>query len=71
MASSSSSPPFRRCRRRSSRSSPKAASSSSRSVYGGNEGVVLFRKREGALVRMRSVTGAHFLPLVGRHGFVR
>jgi protein-L-isoaspartate(D-aspartate) O-methyltransferase len=37
--------------------------------YGGNEDVVLFRKRDGALVRVRRVIGAHFVPLVGRHGF--
>jgi protein-L-isoaspartate(D-aspartate) O-methyltransferase len=37
--------------------------------YGGNEDVVLFRKREGALVRVRSVAGANFVTLVGRHGF--
>jgi protein-L-isoaspartate(D-aspartate) O-methyltransferase len=36
---------------------------------GGNEEVVLFRKRDGALIRVRSVAGAHFVPLVGRHGF--
>jgi len=69
MASSSSPPPFRRCRRRSSRSSPKAASSSSRSVYGGNEDVVQFRKRDGALVRMRRVIGVDFVSLIGQHGF--
>ena len=39
--------------------------------YGGNEDVVLFRKRGGELVRIRSVIGAHFVPLVGRHGFTR
>jgi protein-L-isoaspartate(D-aspartate) O-methyltransferase len=39
--------------------------------YGGNEDVVLFAKRKGALVRVRSVIGAHFVPLVGRHGFTR
>jgi len=37
--------------------------------YGGNEEVVLFRKRDGALVRVRRLIGAHFVPLVGRHGF--
>jgi protein-L-isoaspartate(D-aspartate) O-methyltransferase len=37
--------------------------------YGGNEDVVLFAKRGSALVRVRSVIGAHFVPLVGRHGF--
>jgi protein-L-isoaspartate(D-aspartate) O-methyltransferase len=39
--------------------------------YGGNEDVVLFAKRRSALVRVRSVIGAHFVPLVGRHGFAR
>jgi protein-L-isoaspartate(D-aspartate) O-methyltransferase len=39
--------------------------------YGGNEDVVLFAKRGSALVRVRSVIGAHFVPLVGRHGFAR
>lgn len=39
--------------------------------YGGNEDVVLFRKRDGALVRVRRVIGAHFVPLVGRHGFAQ
>jgi protein-L-isoaspartate(D-aspartate) O-methyltransferase len=39
--------------------------------YGGNEDVVLFAKRGGTLVRLRSVIGAHFVPLVGRHGFAR
>ena len=39
--------------------------------YGGNEDVVLFRKRKDALVRVHGVIGAHFVPLVGRHGFTR
>ena len=37
--------------------------------HGGNEDVVLFAKRDGVLVRVRSIIGAHFVPLVGRHGF--
>ena len=36
---------------------------------GGAEDVVLFEKREGDLRRVRSVTGAHFVRLYGRHGF--
>jgi hypothetical protein len=28
-------------------------------------------KRAGALVRVCSVIGAHFVPLVGRHGFAQ
>jgi protein-L-isoaspartate(D-aspartate) O-methyltransferase len=39
--------------------------------YGGNEDVVLFAKRGRTLVRVRSVIGAHFVPLVGRHGFAQ
>jgi hypothetical protein len=39
--------------------------------YGGNEDVVLFMKRAGALVRVCSVIGAHFVPLFGRHGFAQ
>ena len=39
--------------------------------YGGNEDVVLFAKTKGPLVSVRSVIGAHFVPLVGRHGFAR
>jgi len=39
--------------------------------HGGNEDVVLFTKRSGRLERVRSVIGAHFVPLVGRHGFAR
>jgi len=36
---------------------------------GGDEDVVLFAKRGGVLHRIRTVTGARFVPLVGRHGF--
>ena len=36
---------------------------------GGAEDVVLFEKRGGALVRVRSVSGAHFVRLHGRHAF--
>jgi protein-L-isoaspartate(D-aspartate) O-methyltransferase len=36
---------------------------------GGAEEVVLFAKREGALHRLRSVTGANFVRLYGRHAF--
>src|SRR5712691_5593639 len=36
---------------------------------GGDEDVVLFRKRDAALHRVRRVVGARFVPLVGRHGF--
>jgi protein-L-isoaspartate(D-aspartate) O-methyltransferase len=36
---------------------------------GGAEKVVLFEKRGGALHRVRSVCGAHFVRLRGRHGF--
>jgi protein-L-isoaspartate(D-aspartate) O-methyltransferase len=39
--------------------------------HGGNEDVVLFTKREGALVKVRHVIGAHFVPLIGRYGFTR
>jgi hypothetical protein len=34
-------------------------------------GVELFRKRADALVRVRIVIGAHFVPLVSRHGFAQ
>jgi protein-L-isoaspartate(D-aspartate) O-methyltransferase len=37
--------------------------------YGGAEDVVLFEKRAGELERVRSVSGAHFVRLHGRHGF--
>jgi protein-L-isoaspartate(D-aspartate) O-methyltransferase len=36
---------------------------------GGAEDVVLFEKRDGELRRVRSVSGAHFVRLYGRHGF--
>jgi protein-L-isoaspartate(D-aspartate) O-methyltransferase len=36
---------------------------------GGAEDVVLFEKRAGDLRRIRSITGAHFVRLHGRHGF--
>ncbi|HZC28271.1 MAG TPA: protein-L-isoaspartate(D-aspartate) O-methyltransferase [Gaiellaceae bacterium] len=36
---------------------------------GGDEDVLLFRKRDGALQPVRSIAGARFVPLVGRHGF--
>jgi protein-L-isoaspartate(D-aspartate) O-methyltransferase len=36
---------------------------------GGDEDVVLFEKRRGALQRVRSLGGAHFVRLHGRHGF--
>jgi len=36
---------------------------------GGNEEVVLFSKGPRGLERRRTVTGAHFVRLVGRHGF--
>lgn len=36
---------------------------------GGAEEVLLFEKRAGRLRRLRRLTGAHFVPLVGRHGF--
>jgi protein-L-isoaspartate(D-aspartate) O-methyltransferase len=36
---------------------------------GGEEEVVLFEKREGALVRLRTVTGAHFVRLYGAQAF--
>jgi protein-L-isoaspartate(D-aspartate) O-methyltransferase len=36
----------------------------------GHEDVTLFERRgDGALVRVRSLTGAHFVPLRGRYGF--
>src|SRR5918995_2696652 len=37
--------------------------------FGGAEDVVLFQKRGGTLQRVRSVSGAHFVRLHGRHGF--
>jgi protein-L-isoaspartate(D-aspartate) O-methyltransferase len=36
---------------------------------GGSEDVTLFQRHERQLVARRSVTGARFVPLVGRHGF--
>jgi protein-L-isoaspartate(D-aspartate) O-methyltransferase len=36
---------------------------------GGSEEVTLFELEHGRLVPRRSVTGARFVPLVGRHGF--
>jgi protein-L-isoaspartate(D-aspartate) O-methyltransferase len=36
---------------------------------GGHDDVVLFEKRPGGLAKRRSVTGAHFVRLVGRHGY--
>jgi protein-L-isoaspartate(D-aspartate) O-methyltransferase len=36
---------------------------------GGNEDVVLFERRGDRLETVRTVTLAHFVPLVGRHGF--
>jgi protein-L-isoaspartate(D-aspartate) O-methyltransferase len=36
---------------------------------GGDDEVVLFEKRAGALERSRLVTGAHFVRLYGEHGF--
>jgi protein-L-isoaspartate(D-aspartate) O-methyltransferase len=35
----------------------------------GSEEVTLFRRARDRLVRVRVVTGAHFVPLYGRHGF--
>ena len=36
---------------------------------GGNEDVVLFERRENELGALRSLTAAHFVPLVGKHGY--
>jgi protein-L-isoaspartate(D-aspartate) O-methyltransferase len=36
---------------------------------GGDEDVVSFTKRDGHLHRLGTLTGARFVPLVGRHGF--
>jgi protein-L-isoaspartate(D-aspartate) O-methyltransferase len=36
---------------------------------GGGEDVVLFARRGDELVRVRSITAAHFVRLFGRHGF--
>ena len=38
---------------------------------GGNEDVVLFAKTADGLERRATVTGARFVPLVGRHGYER
>jgi protein-L-isoaspartate(D-aspartate) O-methyltransferase len=38
---------------------------------GGDEEVVLFVKRDGTLHRLSTVAEARFVPLIGRHGFVR
>jgi protein-L-isoaspartate(D-aspartate) O-methyltransferase len=38
---------------------------------GGAEDVVLFERSEAGLERVRSVIGAHFVRLYGRHGFPR
>lgn len=35
---------------------------------GGNERVVLFRRRDDALEEARTITGAYFVPLIGRFG---
>jgi protein-L-isoaspartate(D-aspartate) O-methyltransferase len=37
--------------------------------HGGDDTVVLFERRGRELVRRRTVTGAHFVRLYGRHGF--
>jgi protein-L-isoaspartate(D-aspartate) O-methyltransferase len=37
--------------------------------HGGSEDVTLFQLEGGELVARRGVTGARFVPLVGRHGF--
>lgn len=37
--------------------------------FGGAEDVVLFEKRGGELRRVRTVSGAHFVRLYGRHAF--
>jgi protein-L-isoaspartate(D-aspartate) O-methyltransferase len=36
---------------------------------GGSEDVTLFQRKGGELVARRAVTGARFVPLVGRHGY--
>ena len=36
---------------------------------GGNENVVLFERRSEGFVALRTITGAHFVRLVGRRGF--
>jgi protein-L-isoaspartate(D-aspartate) O-methyltransferase len=37
--------------------------------HGGNEEVFLFEKRREGLLPRRLITGAHFVPLHGKHGF--
>jgi protein-L-isoaspartate(D-aspartate) O-methyltransferase len=37
--------------------------------HGGDEDVVLFQKRRGALRQVRRISGAHFVRLHGRYGF--
>jgi protein-L-isoaspartate(D-aspartate) O-methyltransferase len=37
---------------------------------GGNEEVILFERTSEGLVRRRTVTRAHFVPLIGTYGFV-
>jgi protein-L-isoaspartate(D-aspartate) O-methyltransferase len=37
--------------------------------HGGSEDVTLFERKGGKLIARRDVTGARFVPLVGRHGF--
>jgi protein-L-isoaspartate(D-aspartate) O-methyltransferase len=36
---------------------------------GGVEEVILFRKEEAGLRAVRTLTGAHFVPLYGEHGY--
>ena len=36
---------------------------------GGAEAVDLFAKRQGNLVRLGTLTGAHFVRLYGKHGY--
>jgi protein-L-isoaspartate(D-aspartate) O-methyltransferase len=38
---------------------------------GGREDVALFENEAGGLVRRRTIVAAHFVRLVGRHGFAR
>jgi protein-L-isoaspartate(D-aspartate) O-methyltransferase len=65
----SSRPPTGACRGRSPHSSPKQAGSCSRSGRVAPRRFVLFEKRRGALQRTRSLGGAHFVRMYGRHGF--
>jgi protein-L-isoaspartate(D-aspartate) O-methyltransferase len=37
--------------------------------HGGSEDVTLFERKGGEFITRREVTGARFVPLVGRHGF--